>query len=111
MIEFKAKYSMQNGNKVTKKNWHKVFATSVKPCTNVFGYPSIEAAKKNGGYYEKWKLVFEEGEVYPDGEKRPSGYIFREVIHNGGISGRHKTFKQAIWCALNNNHIKVCLQE
>ncbi len=51
---------MQNGNKVTKKNWQKVVAISVKPCTNVLGVPAIEKAKANGGYFEKWKLVFEQ---------------------------------------------------
>lgn len=111
MIEFKRKYSMQNGNKVTKNNWHKVVATSTKPCTNVLGFPAIESAKLNGGYYEKWKLVFEKEEQIEWFANRPSGYIFREINHNCGINGRHKTFKEAIWWALNQNHIRVYLEE
>lgn len=106
MIEFKQKYSLQNGNKVTKKNWGKVFAYSERPCTNVLGVPAIEAAKFiAGNYFEKWKLVYE------DTDPERTGYIFREINHNGGINGMHKTPKQAIWGALTHNHIKVCLEE
>lgn len=105
MIEFISKYSLQNGNKVTKKNWQKVFAYSVNPCTNVLGVPAIEAAKANGGYFEKWKLVYE------DKHSERTGYIFREINHNGGINGMHKTPKEAIWWALKHNHIRVCLEE
>jgi hypothetical protein len=107
MIEFKRKYSMQNGNKVTKNNWPKVIAISSKPCTNVHGVPAIEAAKVTGSYFEKWKLVYEQADSAAD---MPAGYIFREINHNGGINGRHKTFKEAIWWAIKYNHIRVMLE-
>ncbi len=98
---------MQNGNKVTKNNWQDVIASSIKPCTNILGVPAIEAAKQKGAYYEKWKLVFEKS----DGEDHRTGYIFREVNHNGGINGHHKTFKEAIWWALSHNHIKIFIED
>lgn len=97
---------MQNGNKVTKKNWHKVYAVASNPCTNVLGVPAIEAAKANGGqYFEKWKLVYEKST-----DDRTAGYIFREINHNGGISGRHKTYKEAIWSAIKPT-IKVFIED
>jgi len=95
---------MKNGNKVTKKNWQNVIAISDKLCTNVGGVPAIDAAKASGGYYEKWKLVFEN-----HGPER-TGYIFREINHDGGINGHHDNFKQAIWNAIRNN-IHVYLEE
>lgn len=108
-IQFERKFSMKNGNKVTKKNWHKVIAISSSPCTNVHGVRAIDAAiAKDGVYYEKWELKYEESKGEHD---RPSGYIFREVNHGGGISGRHKTFKQAIWSAISPGRIKVLLPE
>lgn len=110
-IQFKKKFSMMNGNKVTKKNWHKVIAVSNRPCKNVLGFPAIEEAKKNGGeYFEKWRLVYEKEKTYPDGKKSTFGYIFREINHGGGINGHHKTPKEAIWWACSN-HITVWLEE
>lgn len=105
-IEFKRKYAMKNGNKLTKKNWHKVVAISNKPCTNVRGVAVIdnEIATK-GHYFEKWVLKYE-----PKDEFSPAGYIFREVNHNGGISGRHSTPKKAVWSAMNID-IQVWLEE
>jgi hypothetical protein len=91
---------MQNGNKITKKNWMHVVAKSNKPCTNVLGIPAIEFAKSNeGAYYETWLL-----------KKEAGGYIFREINHNGGISGCYKTPKECVWYSLSFNYITVTLQ-
>ena len=106
MIEFKKNYSMKNGNKVTKKNWQNVVAISSKPDNCNQGWDEIEKIKKeNGAYFEKWKLVFEKNE-----DSNRTGYIFREIITNTGINGHHKTFKEAIWYAMNP-YIRVFLEE
>jgi hypothetical protein len=105
-VEFKRKYSLVNGNKINKKNWHKVYAVSSVPCTNVKGVPEIDRQiQQNGAYYEKWELVFK-----PAKGEFPEGYIFREINHHGGINGRHKTYRQAIFAAISNR-IKVYLGE
>jgi len=97
---------MQNGNKVTKKNWNKVIAISTEPDNCHQGYPEIERIRKqDGAYFNKWKLVFEKNEA-----PERTGYIFREVITNSGINGFHKTFKEAIWWAMKNT-IHVYLEE
>lgn len=105
MIEFERKYLLKNGNKVTKKNWHRVLAISTEPDTCVCGIPAIDEASKNGGYFKKWRLVFEKNE---DPER--SGYIFREINCNHGINGFHPTFKQAIWSAIRPG-IKCFLED
>lgn len=103
-IELARKYSIKNGNKLTNKNWHKLIAISNTPCTNVKGVLVIDnEIKINGAYFEKWSLKFE-----PKTHLRPAGYIFREVNHNGGISGIHDTYKEAVWSALRS-HITVWL--
>ena len=108
MIVFKPKYSMQNGNKVTKKNWQNVVAISSNPCTNVHGVRAIEEEiAKNGVYYEKWKLHYEVDILAKDGRKR---FIFKEINHGGGINGFHNTFKAAIWFAMKS-YIRVYLEE
>jgi hypothetical protein len=105
-IKFERKYTLKNGNKLNKKNWQKVIAISLQPCTNVKGVPAIDhEIKLHGCYFEKWKLRYE-----PDDANSPAGYIFREVNHNGGINGRHKTYREAIWSAIKN-HIQVYLEE
>lgn len=113
-IQLKKKFSMENGNKVTKKNWQKVYATSNQPCTNVLGVPEIELTKKTkGAYHERWQLVYEPEEWKEDDKGKyfnPGGYIFREINHGCGINGRHKTFKEAIWCAMDSR-ISVWLEE
>jgi hypothetical protein len=111
MIELKQKFSLKNGNKITKKNWQKVVAVGTRPCTNVGGYPVIEAAKLNGGYFERWKLVYEPAHELEDPKKNPPGYIFREINHGCGITGRHKTPKQAIWSALSFDYIKIFIED
>jgi hypothetical protein len=104
-IQFKRKYSMQNGNKLTKKNWMNVYAISSEPCENVLGVKEIDAIKaRNEKYFEKWKLVYEPADKFSKG-----GYIFREVHHGGGISGRHKTYREAIWSAMSHR-ISVFLE-
>jgi hypothetical protein len=105
-IQFERKYAMKNGNKLTKKNWHKVVAHSTRPCTNVRGVAVIDnEIAVNGQYFEKWVLRYE-----PKDEFSPAGYIFREVNHNGGISGRHSTPKEAVWSAMKH-YIQVWLEE
>lgn len=110
MIELKRKYSLVNGNKINKSNWHKVVAKSNKPCTGVLGIDVIEKAKREQGtYHETWKLVYEPaiGGEWP----QEAGYIFREINHKGGINGRHKTYRKAIFGALGHGHISIFLEE
>lgn len=100
MIEFKRQYTMKNGNKVTKSNWHKVIAICEEPCTTILGVTEIEKAKKEkGSYYCTYNL-----------KKEDKGYIFREQYADTGINGHHKTFKEAIWHAMSHR-IKVMLTE
>ncbi|HSW67281.1 MAG TPA: hypothetical protein VLH16_01735 [Bacteroidales bacterium] len=96
---------MKNGNKVTKKNWHRVVAISTVPNTCVFGVPAIDEARKNGGYFDKWKLVYQ-----TNTEPERTGFIFREINSNHGIDGFHKTFKEAIWSAMRPS-IKCFLED
>ena len=105
-IKFERNFSMKNGNKITKKNWHKVVAVSTEPCTNVHGVKEIDRQiKENGVYFEKWALRYEEANGIFE-----SGFIFREINHDGGINGRHKTAKEAIWHAIKS-YIIVGLEE
>lgn len=105
VIQFEVKYSLKNGNRLTKKNWHKVVAISNRPCTNVKGVPAIDAEiKRSGAYYEKWALKYE-----PKTEYNAAGFIFREINHNGGINGHHKTFKEAVFHAIKS-YISVMLE-
>lgn len=100
MLEIKKRYSLQNGNKITKKNWHKVIAKSYKPYTTSQGWPAIDnAIKETGTYYETWAL-----------KKEEDGYIFREINHGGGINGHHKTVKEAIFHAIKS-YIAVFLED
>jgi hypothetical protein len=106
MIEFKIKCSLKNGNKLTTKNVDKVTAVSSRPCTNVHTRKVDEIRNEKGVYFETWRLVYEKNE---DPEK--SGFIFREIIHGGGIGGRHRAAKDAIYNALEFSHISVFLEE
>lgn len=100
MIELKKKYSLQNGNKVTKKNWHKVIAKSYIPCTSNKGWQAIDnSIKETGYYYETWAL-----------KKEKEGYIFREINHGGGINGHYETVKEAIFAAIKS-YIHVFLDD
>ncbi|GAL83465.1 hypothetical protein MYP_692 [Sporocytophaga myxococcoides] len=65
----------------------------------------IKYIQQNGAYYERWKLVFEPGEKEDNG-----GYIFREINHNGGICGRHKTYRKAIFTAIGRD-VRVFIGE
>jgi hypothetical protein len=103
-IVFKKKFAMVNGNKLTKKNWMKVVAVSNKPCTGVHMKVIEAAIEKNGAYFEKWKLVYEKGDEWN------TGYIFREINHNGGICGHHSTAKKAVWSAISSR-ITVYIEE
>jgi hypothetical protein len=104
MIEFKRKFSLENGNKINKKNWHRVIAVSTKPCTTVYTSAIDAAIRTNGSYYEKWRLVYEKN------VDNGTGYIFREVNHGCGISGHHPTYRAAIWSALRLD-IRVYLED
>lgn len=95
MIQFKIKYSLKNGNKLNKKNWHKVIAVATEPNHCNQGWPAIDKIRNEGGeYYDTWKL-----------KKEEEGYIFREITHGGGINGHHKTYRQAIFKALSHRII------
>lgn len=101
---------MKGGNRINRSNWKKVTAKSSVPCTSIHGVKEIDRQiKENGVYYEQWRLVYEPEYKYTDGTPPdPGGYIFREINHNGGISGRHKTYRQAIWFAIRE-HIEISL--
>ena len=110
MIFFERKYSLKNGNKVNKNNWHKVFAADSRPNTNILGVPAIDKARKNGGkYYNKYKLVYEDPE--PSDPNSRFGYIFREVNAGTGINGHHGTYRKAIFSALESGNISVFLED
>lgn len=101
MTEFKRKYSLTNGNKVTKNNWEKVFAMSTIPNTNVLGVPEIERKKKiEGAYYNFWRI-----------DKEEKGYIFKEINSGCGICGYLPTVKELIFQALKFDYINVFLDD
>lgn len=80
----------KNAHKLNKHNWQNVVAQAKYPCTNVHGVKAIDAIKAEAGfYYEKWRI-----------KKEPKGYIFREINHNGGICGHHKTFRKCLYAAM-----------
>jgi len=91
MIEFKTKIHLVNGKFASKKNMHKIFAISSRLCTTV-----IMNGIDPKTYYEKWVI-----------KKEPEGYIFREVTHNGGISGHHPTVKRCVIRATGHRDIKI----
>lgn len=101
MIEFKRKYSLTNGNKVTKNNWSKVFAKSNIPNKNVLGVAEIERQKKeNGAYFDCWRI-----------EKGERGYIFIEINSGCGICGYLPTVKELIFHSLKFDYINIFLED
>jgi hypothetical protein len=98
-IEFKRKTKLVNGSLIKKDNWHTIIAKSTTACTGVSGVAKIDEARRTGGYYESWVI-----------KKEPEGYIFREINHNGGICGHHKTPRLAVLTAIGYR-IKITIQE
>jgi len=94
MIQFKTVYKLINAKFATKNNINKIYAISSRLCTNVHGY-GIDPKT----YYEKWVI-----------KKEPQGYIFREITHNGGISGHHPTVKRCVMMA-TGSHLKVVFDD
>lgn len=91
MIQFKRECILKNGNKLNKYNWQNVIAKSTRACTNVNGVKEIDRLRQlHGVYHESWVI-----------KKEMEGYIFREVNHNGGINGHHKTYRLAVFYAIN----------
>lgn len=98
-IEFKKKYSLVNGNKINKNNWHKVVAICLEPNISIHGVTAIDSVRISGGqYFCRYKLVKEE-----------DGYIFREINANTGINGHHETYRLAIFRAISSR-IRVILE-
>jgi|GEM_PF-1281271 len=94
-LVFRVKCKLINGKFVSKKNVDKIFAVSSELCTHVHGY-GIDP----NTYYEKWAI-----------RKEPQGYIFREVTHNCGINGHHKTMRRLIMATCGSYpRIKVIFQ-
>ena len=90
--EFKIKTTIVGGSLIIKKNYNKIVAKSNRLCTHHPGHPGIDPK----GYKEEWTI-----------RKEPEGYIFREVTHDGGISGHHKSVRELIIAAASSAHIKV----
>lgn len=96
MIEFKTRVKLINGKYVSEANMHKIFAISSRLCTYVHGYGIDPCA-----YKERWAI-----------KKEEEGYIFREVTHDGGINGHHKTLRSLVMrTAAFGGHIKVILED
>lgn len=79
-IQFKTKIHLVNAKYASKANMGKIFAVSSEVCTNV-----IMDGLDNKTYKERWAI-----------KKEPKGYIFREVKHNGGINGHHKSIRALV---------------
>lgn len=79
-IQFKTKVHLVNARYASKANMGRIFAVSSKLCTSVHGY-GIDPKT----YMERWAI-----------KKETKGYIFREVTHNGGINGHHKSIRQLV---------------
>ncbi len=101
MIEFKAKIKISNGKLISQANIENIFAVKQTPLQkhlHVTGVPEIDNAKT---YYETFKIV-----------KEPQGYIFREVLHKGGINGFHPTLRSLIMQTVGHYQIKIfCKQQ
>lgn len=92
-----AVFALKNAKGIA-KNWRSVVAKSNKPCTTILGVPAIEQAKREqGAYFEEYHLLHEKGK----------GYIFLEKNHKCGICGYSKTVKEAVFKALQFEHITV----
>lgn len=63
---------------------------SRKSDTSIHCAASDEIRKQKGEYFCEYRLV-----------KEKDGYIFREVLHDTGISGHHRTIKSAVTSALS----------
>lgn len=101
IAKFKIKTTLTGAKKLNKHNWFLVEAVSSIADRSHFGNKIIDQEKeKHGAYYEKWEL-----------KKEAEGYIFREINHNCGISGHHKTYKAAILTALKLKHISVYIPD
>lgn len=79
-IQFKTKVHLVNARYASKANMGRIFAVSSEVCKNVH-HPKID----NNTYLERWAI-----------KKEPKGYIFREVTHNGGINGHHKSIRRLV---------------
>lgn len=90
-IEFKVKVTLINNRFASKKNIKYIFAISSELCTNVHGY-GIDPKT----YYERWEI-----------RKEKEGYIWREVTHNGGINGHHKTLRLLLIRSCGYRTIKI----
>ena len=96
MIQFKTRIHLVNAKYASKANMGKIFAVSSQLCTTVHGY-GIDPKT----YKERWAIT-----------KEDKGYIFREVTHNGGINGHHKTIRRLVMCTASSfNHITVIFED
>lgn len=95
-IQFKTKVHLVNAKYASKANMGKIFAVSSEICTSVHGW-GID----NKTYKERWAI-----------KKEPKGYIFREVTHNGGINGHHKSIRQLVLRTAGfGGHITVIFED
>jgi hypothetical protein len=96
MIQFKTRIHLINAKYASKANMGKIFAVSSEVCKNV-----IMAGIDNKTYKERWAI-----------KKEDNGYIFREVTHNGGINGHHKTIRRLVMCTASSfKHITVIFED
>ncbi|TSE03394.1 hypothetical protein [Aquimarina algiphila] len=77
---------------------HRIKAISRKADTSKCTGLSYDIIKRDGVYFNEYRLVKEE-----------QGFIFREVLWDNGINGHHKTMKLAIVRALW--HVTIHIDE
>lgn len=95
-IQFKTKVHLVNARYASKANMGRIFAVSSQLCTTVHGY-GIDPKT----YMERWAI-----------KKEPQGYIFREVTHNGGINGHHKSIRRLVLRTAGfGGHITVIFED
>lgn len=94
-IQFKTKMHLVNGKYASKANMGRIFAVSSELCTSVHGN-GIDPKT----YKERWAI-----------KKEEKGYIFREVTHNGGINGHHKSIRRLVMSTASAfTHITVVFE-
>lgn len=95
MIKFKTRFVLQNGKHASLANMNRIVAVSTEVCKNVY-HRNID----NKSYKERWVI-----------KKEEKGYIFREVTHNGGISGHHKTIRRLVMRSCGFPHINIIIED
>lgn len=88
-VQLKIKIKVEGYSALHGIDHSRISLKGMEVCTNLGSLTTDAIREKYGAFYCQYRLV-----------KEPNGYIFREVIHDTGISGHHKTIKQAIYRSL-----------